>query len=71
MPQIPSFKKCKSDENYEGNSEVQWELGIWDKTNKTDGNLHQLEEEGQDRTGGQEEGQLLAFYLASYFFTFS
>ena len=61
MPQILSFKKCKSDENYEGNSEVQWELGIWDKTNKTDGNLHQLE----------EEGQLLAFYLASYFFTFS
>lgn len=54
MPQILSFKRCKSDEDYEGNSEVQGELGIWDKMNKTDVNLHQLE----------EEGQLLAFYLA-------
>lgn len=54
MPQILSFKRCKSNEDYEGNSEVQGELGIWDKMNKTDVNLHQLE----------EEGQLLAFYLA-------
>ena len=61
MPQILSFKKCTSDENYEGNSKVQWELGIWDKMKKTDVNLHQLE----------EEGELLAFYLAPYFSTFS